>query len=338
MRTIDNFPLVSIIVPIYNVELYVKECILSVFAQDYQNIELIAVDDCGTDNSIAILEELFKSNPKNISCILLHHDKNRGLSAARNTGTKYSHGKYILYLDSDDALQPFAISHLVNKIKATDSDIVVFDFYSDEENKGIGGNLCDKVSLLNSNAECIHGLAELWFPVTAWSKFLKKSFIENNQLEFKEGIINEDAPWTFQVCLAANSIAFLNEKLYYYRYNPNSIMSDSKKRLVNESNMIALQIFHDEIVKRPDLWENKDIYILFMRQIVIYFTMSAKQFGFRFYMKKIKLLSSFYYESSWFKRSDILVSYKIWNHAFCMPRIQTWVMTYLLIKGQSLKK
>ena len=55
MRTIDNFPLVSIIVPIYNVELYVKECILSVFAQDYQNIELIAVDDCGTDNSIAIL-------------------------------------------------------------------------------------------------------------------------------------------------------------------------------------------------------------------------------------------------------------------------------------------
>ena len=70
MRTIDNFPLVSIIVPIYNVELYVKECILSVFAQDYQNIELIAVDDCGTDNSIAILEELFKSNPKNISCIL----------------------------------------------------------------------------------------------------------------------------------------------------------------------------------------------------------------------------------------------------------------------------
>ena len=181
-------------------------------------------------------------------------------------------------------------------------------------------------------------MSTLWFPVTAWSKFLKKSFIENNQLEFKEGIINEDAPWTFQVCLAANSIAFLNEKLYYYRYNPNSIMSDSKKRLVNESNMIALQIFHDEIVKRPDLWENKDIYILFMRQIVIYFTMSAKQFGFRFYMKKIKLLSSFYYESSWFKRSDIPVSYKIWNHAFCMPRIQTWVMTYLLIKGQSLKK
>lgn len=64
MRTIDNFPLVSIIVPIYNVELYVKECILSVFAQDYQNIELIAVDDCGTDNSIAILEELLKVIPK----------------------------------------------------------------------------------------------------------------------------------------------------------------------------------------------------------------------------------------------------------------------------------
>ena len=321
MRTIDNFPLVSIIVPIYNVELYVKECILSVFAQDYQNIELIAVDDCGTDNSIAILEELFKSNPQNISCILLHHDKNRGLSAARNTGTKYSHGKYILYLDSDDALQPFAISHLVNKIMSDDSDIVVFDFYSDEENKGIGSNLSDKVS----------------FPVTAWSKFLKKSFIENNQLEFKEGIINEDAPWTFQVCLAANSIAFLNEKLYYYRYNPNSIMSDSKKRLINESNMIALQIFHDEIVKRPDLWENKDIYILFMRQIVIYYTMSAKQFGFWFYMKRFSGIKQLKYESSWFEKSDIPTSYKIWNKSFRSPKIISGIFTYFLIWIQQLK-
>ena len=339
MTTMDNFPLVSVIVPIYNVELYVKECILSVFAQDYQHIELIAVDDCGTDNSIAILEELFKSNPQNITCILLHHDKNRGLSAARNTGTKYSHGKYILYLDSDDALQPFAISHLVNKIMSDDSDIVVFDFYSDEENKGIGSGLCDKVSLLKNNEECIHGLAELWFPVTAWSKFLKKSFIEHNQLEFKEGIINEDAPWTFHVCLAANSIAFLNEKLYYYRYNPNSItyMSDSKKRLVNESNMIALQIFHDEIVKRPDLWENKDIYILFMRQIVIYFTMSAKQFGFRFYMKRFSGIKQLKYESSWFEKSDIPTSYKIWNKSFRSPKIISGIFTYFLIWIQQLK-
>lgn len=186
MTTMDNFPLVSVIVPIYNVELYVKECILSVFAQDYQHIELIAVDDCGTDNSIAILEELFKSNPQNITCILLHHDKNRGLSAARNTGTKYSHGKYILYIDSDDALQPFAISHLVNKIMSDDSDIVVFDFYSDEENKGIGSGLCDKVSLLKNNEECIHGLAELCFPVTAWSKFLKNHLLNIINLNLKK--------------------------------------------------------------------------------------------------------------------------------------------------------
>ena len=317
MRTIDNFPLVSIIVPIYNVELYVKECILSVFAQDYQNIELIAVDDCGTDNSIAILEELFKSNPQNISCILLHHDKNRGLSAARNTGTKYSHGKYILYLDSDDALQPFAISHLVNKIKATDSDIVVFDFYSDEENKGIGGNLCDKVSFLNSNAECIHGLAELWFPVTAWSKFLKKSFIEHNQLEFKEGIINEDAPWTFQVCLAANSIAFLNEKLYYYRYNPNSIMSTKKQKDMNKAGLYTLQMMKSKLDERMDLKGNKDAYLIWMRQIVLFYTRVFNHSDFNTFVAFCSKLD--YLKVSFSKQIVPPLYYKLWNLAFKLP-------------------
>ena len=119
--------------------------------------------------------------------------------------------------------------------------------------------------------------------------------------------------------------------------NPNSIMSDSKKRLVNESNMIALQIFHDEIVKRPDLWENKDIYILFMRQIVIYFTMSAKQFGFRFYMKRFSCIKQLKYESSWFGKSDIPNSYKIWNKSFGVSRIIGGIFTYFLIWIQHLK-
>lgn len=330
---------VSIVTPVYKVEKYIGDCIQSVINQTYPSIELVLVDDCGGDKSVDIINDFISSTHKDgLEIKLIHHEHNQGVAAARSHAMQAATGDYIFCLDSDDMLKPECIDHLVKRMEETDADFVVCGHYSDKENSALGGYLCAPVALIESNEECIHALAKCWFNVAPWCKLLKRSFIEKNHLYFRDGIINEDVPWTFQVCLAANSIAFLNEKLYYYRYNPNSIMSDSKKRLVNESNMIALQIFHDEIVKRPDLWENKDIYILFMRQIVIYFTMSAKQFGFRFYMKKIKLLSSFYYESSWFKRSDIPVSYKIWNHAFCMPRIQTWVMTYLLIKGQSLKK
>ena len=330
---------VSIVTPVYKLEKYIGDCIQSVIKQTYPSIEFVLVDDCGGDKSVDIINDFISSTHKEgLEIKLIHHEHNQGVAAARSHAMQAATGDYIFCLDSDDMLKPECIDHLVKRMEETDADFVVCDHYSDKENEGLGGHLCTPVDVLEGNEACIHALAECWFNVAPWCKLLKRSFIEQNQLYFCDGILNEDAPWTFQLCLNASKIAFLAEELYYYRYNGHSIMSDSKKRLINESNMIALQIFHDEIVKRPDLWENKDIYILFMRQIVIYYTMTAKQFGFRFYMKKIKLLSSFYYESSWFKRSDIPVSYKIWNHAFCMPRIQTWVMTYLLIKGQSLKK
>lgn len=320
-------------------EKYIGDCIQSVINQTYPSIEFVLVDDCGSDKSVDIINDFISSTHKDgLEIKLIHHEHNQGVAAARSHAMQVATGDYIFCLDSDDMLKPECIDHLVKRMEETDADFVVCDHYSDKENEGLGGHLCPPVDVLEGNEACIHALAECWFNVAPWCKLLKRSFIEQHHLYFCDGILNEDAPWTFQLCLNASKIAFLAEALYYYRYNGNSIMSDSKKRLVNESNMIALEIFHDEIVKRPDLWESKDIYILFMRQIVIYYTMTAKQFGFRFYMKKIKLLSSFYYESSWFKRSDIPVSYKIWNHAFCMPRIQTWFITYLLIKGQSLKK
>lgn len=320
-------------------EKYIGDCIQSVINQTYPSIEFVLVDDSGSDKSVDIINDFISSTHKDgLEIKLIHHEHNQGVAAARSHAMQVATGDYIFCLDSDDMLKPECIDHLVKRMEETDADFVVCDHYSDKENEGLGGHLCPPVDVLEGNEACIHALAECWFNVAPWCKLLKRSFIEQHHLYFCDGILNEDAPWTFQLCLNASKIAFLAEALYYYRYNGNSIMSDSKKRLVNESNMIALEIFHDEIVKRPDLWESKDIYILFMRQIVIYYTMTAKQFGFRFYMKKIKLLSSFYYESSWFKRSDIPVSYKIWNHAFCMPRIQTWFITYLLIKGQSLKK
>lgn len=326
---------ISVILPIYNVEKYIKECVLSVFEQDYGNIELVAVDDCATDKSIEILQSLYSVSPSHVDCKLYRHLQNKGLSAARNTGIKHATGECILFLDSDDKLMPHCISHLVSKMEETDADVVIYDFLSDGKNNHVASHLCSPIPMLDSNEKVLSALANCWFTVTAWSKLVKKSFIEDNRLYFREGILNEDAPWTFQLCLCAGKVAFLNEKLYYYRYNQASIMTSSKKQRVNESNVIALQIFYDEINKRPNLWENKDIYTIFMRQVVIYFTMTVRQFGFGFYMNQIKMLKSLRYDSSWFNSRRIPNSYKVWNFAYKLPAVMAGVITYMLIKIQN---
>lgn len=262
---------VSIVTPVYKVEKYIGDCIQSVVNQTYPSIELVLVDDCGDDKSIDIVNDFIsKTHKEGLEFKLIHHDHNQGLSVARNHGIEVAKGDYVLFLDSDDMLEPKCIDHLVKRMEETDADFVVCDHYSDKENEGVGGKLSASIDLVEGKEECIQSFAKIWFNLAAWCKLLKRDFIEKYNLYFREGIINEDAPWIFQLCLNANKIAFLHEKLYYYRYNTNSIMTDSKKKLINDSNKIALQIFYDEIMRRKDLWENKDVYLIFMRQIITY--------------------------------------------------------------------
>ena len=117
--------MISIIVPIYNVEEFIVECLQSVVAQTYRDYELILVDDCGTDGSMSVAAR-FASHPTLEGKMrILRHDRNRGLSAARNTGTAAAKGKYILFLDSDDILAPDCLQLLVEKAESTDAEMVV---------------------------------------------------------------------------------------------------------------------------------------------------------------------------------------------------------------------
>ncbi len=330
---------VSIIIPVYCVEKYIAECLQSVIDQTYPYIEAVLVDDCGTDRSIEIVKKIISDTHKEgLAFKLIHHSQNQGLSAARNHAMQAATGDYILFLDSDDKLEPKCIEHLVKRIEETDADFVVCRHYTDKENIGLGGDLCAPIDMLRTNEECLHAFAELWFNVTAWCKLVKRSFIEKYNLFFREGIVNEDAPWTFQLCLNASKIAFLDEQLYYYRYNSNSIMSSAKKKLVNDSNAIALQIFYDEIIGRPNAWENKDLYMIYMRQVVIYYTMTVRQMGLFYHLKKIKWLKSHNYVSSWFESKSIPITYRIWNQAFKLPSFIAGILTYTMIKLQSLKR
>jgi len=329
---------VSIVTPVYRVEKYIADCMKTVIDQTYSLIEFILVDDCGGDKSVDIVNDFIaKTHKEGLEFKFIHHLHNQGVAAARSHAMQAATGDYIFCLDSDDKLMPECIEHLVKRMDETDADFVVCGHFSDKGNAGLGGHLCAPNDLVIGNEACIHALAESWFNVAPWGKLLKRSFVEKYQLYFRDGIINEDAPWTFLLCLNANRIAFLHEDLYFYRYNDISIMTSSKRQRVNESNEIALQIFYDEIKKRPNLWENKDVYLIFMRQVVIYYTMTAQQFVFNYYQKKIGWLKSHRYQSPWFGSKKVPASYRIWNVAFRLPSWLAGIVTYSLIKFQNRK-
>lgn len=219
-------PKVSIIIPIYNVEKYVEECLTSVAEQTIQDcVECILVDDCGTDNSVAIAEDFVGKYSGSITFSILHHKHNRGLSAARNTGTEQAKGDYVFFLDSDDKLLPNSISDLLKVAnKYPDAEIIQgcvtqgFVFSTDTLPEYINNREWIRKGL------CSHKIND-----PAWNRLVKRDFILNNNLFFVEGYLQEDTLWSYQIQKHISAIAFCFEQTYWYRYNPDGIMNGLSK-------------------------------------------------------------------------------------------------------------
>lgn len=327
---------VSVITPVYRVERYIEECIQSVLSQTYQNIEFILVDDCGGDRSVDIINDLIKQNTTPIEIRLISHTENKGVSAARNTALKAATGDYIFCLDSDDRLLPNSITTLVTKAVQTKADIVMCCHSSEGDAQNRGGMMCAPVNEVNGTTEILDAFANQWFNVAPWCKLFKHSFIVDNQLYFYEGIINEDNPWTFQLCLKAQKIVFVHKELYFYRYNGNSIMSNSKKDDIIKSNEIAVSIYLSEIRNHVSLWYNKAIYIIYMRQVVNYYTLMFL-YGRPDECKcNIRLLKNMKYNTYYFSpiAKSIPFYYRLWNFAFKLPNMFLYVYLKSIINLQ----
>lgn len=224
--------LVSIIIPIYNVAPYVEKCLRSVIAQTYRKLEVIIVDDCGTDNSMEIVERVIAENKTSeIGFKILHHEKNRGLSAARNTGIRTATGDYLFFLDSDDLIAPICIDFLVKfTVKYPGVDIVQGGYYSNppEVVKWTHSQkLFPKdVEYIQNPTECRKLLQQKGHLGFMHNKLTKRSFIIENNLYNDERMkmMWEDSLWTFLAGRYIKDIAFCNIPLYGYRYRPGSIM------------------------------------------------------------------------------------------------------------------
>lgn len=227
---------VSIIVPVYNVEKYLEECLDSIINQTYIDLDIILVDDGSTDSSPDICERYAEKDNR----IRVIHKENGGLSSSRNSGLDYAQGEYVYFLDSDDYLEKDAIDLLIKETE-NKPDIVFFDAktFADEDYHGkinVSGYIrkcsyCDAtghdmtIKLFN-NKEFHYSVPLL---------LLKKAFIENNSLRFYEGIINEDMVFTFEAFIKAQSVKYLNKALYNRRLRPGSIVTSKKLMLSYES-------------------------------------------------------------------------------------------------------
>lgn len=226
-------PAVSVIIPIYNVEKYVGQCIASVKNQTFVDFEAICVNDGCTDNSIAVAQRVVGTDER----FSFVSQANAGLSAARNAGMKQARGKYIIFLDSDDYWRVDALELLYERMEAGSLDVLYFSAQSVYENLSIRGvyreehaNRSNLNSIMNGPDFLIAAKKEGTFQESAVMQMLRRSLLEESGISFYEGILHEDNLFTCMVLAYARRVTFLNEPLYYRLIRGGSIMTTQDER------------------------------------------------------------------------------------------------------------
>lgn len=248
---------ISIVIPVYNVEEYLNECIDSVLSQTYKNIEVILVDDGSLDNCPKICDEiaLFDSRVKVI------HKKNGGLSDARNEGMKYITGDYFIFLDSDDYWTDnlFLETVVTDKLQE-EKDVIIFGYTKE-------------LNLLNTYQRNIlfentfKGLTKAHFlekmvnndkiQSTSCNKIVNSRVIKNHDMTFVKGRVSEDIDWTARILLYAENFDYFDKYIYFYRENFNSITHRiSKKSILDLKYNIEKIVSWSENIKKTDYYDS----------------------------------------------------------------------------------
>ncbi|MBM6691186.1 glycosyltransferase [Fusobacterium mortiferum] len=208
---------ISVVIPMYNVETYVRKCIESVLNQTYKNLEVIVVNDGSKDNSLKIVKEyIFDKRLKIID------KENMGVSSARNRGIEEASGDYITFVDSDDYLDKNIYKNIVKKLK--DEDIVIFNFeyFNNNGQKRKGIHLAEEYSYINKGEKFLKKISNV-----CWNKLYKYEYIKNKR--FISGIIFEDIFWSIDTLLFCENVKFINEIGYYYREERKGSIATSNK-------------------------------------------------------------------------------------------------------------
>lgn len=223
----SRLPVVSILVPIYNVEPYIEQCARSLFEQTYPNLEFVFVDDASPDKSIEILQQVIKDYPKwdeHIS--IIRHDKNYGIASTRNTLLDNCNGEFLIHVDSDDWIEPKAVDLLVKRQLETNADVVTGSYILHTINEGI--EKTRKWIVPNQDRlETLKDMLKVGSYVAIWNRLIRCSLYRNNNIRWVEGIdAGEDKIITPRLIYCSRKVATCDTITYHYnRNNTNSYVN-----------------------------------------------------------------------------------------------------------------
>lgn len=254
---------VSVIIPAYNIDKYIERCVKSVVCQDYDNLEIIVIDDGSTDDTPIICDRLAKKH-SNVSVI---HQKNRGLSEARNNGIKRSSGKFISLIDGDDEVEVDFVSSLMQRIAEDGSDIAICGYKTVDESE----ELLETTSITNTvmsgsdaTIELLTKQSDLF--VIAWNKIYRKTLFSDNAICYPKGRIHEDNLTTYKLLSKAKKVSVVSDCGYKY-YKRNGSITSAKRTDIQVKEKINAALDAIEYLKNDDL-HAAAIYSLFLARII----------------------------------------------------------------------
>ena len=250
-------PKISVIVPVYNVEKYLGKCLNSIISQTFSDIEIICVNDGSTDNSETILKTFQQKDDR----IKIINKKNGGLSSARNVGMEVATGEFISFIDSDDWVDKTMLEKMYNNITNLNTDISICAVHNfDEQKQQIDDSLpYFTLELFDetfdnkpfSYLETKDFIMDVC--VMAWNKLYRKSFLDECNAKFPDGLIFEDGPFFFSIFFKTQKISIVRDFLYYYRINrTGSILQKHNEKLMHIIDIVNLM--YEQISQTP-IWE-----------------------------------------------------------------------------------
>lgn len=248
---------ISVIIPVYNVEPYLEQCLNSVLEQSFTDFEILCIDDCSTDRSLDILYQ-YAERDKRI--LILQNNKKGGPSISRNRGIENAKGEYIYLLDSDDWLMPDALQTLWEATEKYNVDVVLFNSSISAEEIGLGGtsvdwnmgSLYETVMTGQDAFSCI--IEKNTWSSAVWRQFWSKKFIKDNEIKFEDKTKAEDWIFTTEALLCVERAVFINKVLHTYRRRTNSLSFSHdadmmKYYALNYMSMLRFWVSHNFLKK-----------------------------------------------------------------------------------------
>lgn len=239
-------PILTVVIPVYNVEKYLKRCIDSILVQEWKNYNILLVDDGSTDNSPQICEDYAKA----YDIISVIHKENGGLSEARNTGISNAEGEYVYFLDSDDWIEPNTFSDLAEVIESDQYDIISFNPEFVKSEHDIIKSDSKRTKRLTGKETLIDMFSYGFITGFATDKIYRKALFTKNTIQFPVGKYYEDLGTNYKLFLAAKKVYATNQKYYHYLIdNPDAITQSWNEQKFSDMFGFYKDIFYSDFVR-----------------------------------------------------------------------------------------